>query len=582
VLVTFVGRIPRWLRCLACATLVLALLLTQFGAGGPTRAADASAGPHFVAIQGDGFLLDGRPITIKGANYYQRDAPWNDMWQRWYGPQVAQEITIGANQLGLNTLRVLVPYGAKYGWTDATTGAVNPVYLDELRQLVQIAGDANLRVILTLFDFSDDWGAPGSALEAAQLNYLTAIVSLFRDDDRVLAWDLHNEPDHYPGWQQNPGAAGVVDWLARMAAAVRRLDANHPLTIGFGAYQNFWTAQPGQPLPIDLVDFVAVHDYDGGRIGEHVRDMKTRTGKPILLEEVGWPTGHPYNPEAYSEATQEYVYEQVVATVEDEHIAGAVQWLLWDLTAGPAVRSFDFVDWMGLFRRDGSLKPAGAVFATLPAPPLPASVTTNLPLTGTPAPGWAEPLWFPQTGHWVAGVFKDRWLAEGGLARFGLPLTEAFTDDDAHDRLLIQVFERGVMQFNNAAKLAPGYAALTPAEQLDWVAPLQLVGSLVTAGRTFPTVAPFASTNDAWYFAATGHSLGGDFLAYWLTNGGLAGFGYPISEPFQEQGADGIVRTVQYFERARFESHPEATGTPYAIQLGQLGREVMHLRGWGP
>jgi len=31
---------------------------------------------------------------------------------------------------------------------------------------------------------------------------------------------------------------------------------------------------------------------------------------------------------------------------------------------------------------------------------------------------------------------------------------------------------------------------------------------------------------------------------------------------------------TQYFERARFESHPENAGTPYTILLGQFGRRI--------
>jgi hypothetical protein len=50
-------------------------------------------------------------------------------------------------------------------------------------------------------------------------------------------------------------------------------------------------------------------------------------------------------------------------------------------------------------------------------------------------------------------------------------------------------------------------------------------------------------------------------------------FGYPISEEFTEGGY-----IVQYFERARFEWHPENTGTSYEVLLGLLGREVYDRR----
>ena len=84
----------------------------------------------------------------------------------------------------------------------------------------------------------------------------------------------------------------------------------------------------------------------------------------------------------------------------------------------------------------------------------------------------------------------------------------------------------------------------------------------------------FTDLPDHRFFAATGHSLNFGFKAYWEQNGGLAQFGYPISEEFLERGADGAIRTVQYFERARFEYHYDLSTAPYAVQLGMLGREM--------
>ncbi|NTW00543.1 MAG: sortase, partial [Oscillochloris sp.] len=55
--------------------------------------------------------------------------------------------------------------------------------------------------------------------------------------------------------------------------------------------------------------------------------------------------------------------------------------------------------------------------------------------------------------------------------------------------------------------------------------------------------------------------------------GGLAVFGYPISEPFDEDVGSG-TRQVQYFERNRFEEHPEEPAA-YRVQLGRLGAELM-------
>ena len=42
---------------------------------------------------------------------------------------------------------------------------------------------------------------------------------------------------------------------------------------------------------------------------------------------------------------------------------------------------------------------------------------------------------------------------------------------------------------------------------------------------------------------------------------------------------DGQPYTVQYFERARFEYHPENAGSPYEMLLGQFGTEMLAARG---
>jgi hypothetical protein len=88
---------------------------------------------------------------------------------------------------------------------------------------------------------------------------------------------------------------------------------------------------------------------------------------------------------------------------------------------------------------------------------------------------------------------------------------------------------------------------------------------------------------DRRYFPETQHTLGGGFRAYWEANGGLAIFGLPLTEEFTEVSpADGREYTVQYFERARFEHHPEHAGTPHEVQLGMLGRQALEARGWLP
>lgn len=79
------------------------------------------------------------------------------------------------------------------------------------------------------------------------------------------------------------------------------------------------------------------------------------------------------------------------------------------------------------------------------------------------------------------------------------------------------------------------------------------------------------NTNACRTFVETGRTVCSRFLQYWQEHGGIGQFGYPISDPFTETSAlNGKEYTVQYFERAVFESHPE-NKPPYDVLLSQLG-----------
>src|SRR5690349_14589761 len=72
-------------------------------------------------------------------------------------------------------------------------------------------------------------------------------------------------------------------------------------------------------------------------------------------------------------------------------------------------------------------------------------------------------------------------------------------------------------------------------------------------------------------FPETGKTVQGRFLDYWNTHGALAQQGYPISDVMQEKSdTDGKTYTVQYFERAVFEKHPE-NKAPNDVLLSLLG-----------
>jgi hypothetical protein len=206
-----------------------------------------------------------------------------------------------------------------------------------------------------------------------------------------------------------------------------------------------------------------------------------------------------------------------------------------------------------------------------PSPAAPASQPAPLHRLTDPVADPQQPgvQWFATTGHTLRGAFLQYWTRYGGLAQFGYPLTEEFTesnDPDGKNSLVVQYFERNRFEYH------PENAG-SPYEVL-----------LGTLGRAFHAAdPPDAAPSDPTirYFPETGHTLQGAFLQYWETHGGLFVHGYPLTEPFPEMNPiDAQTYTVQYFERSRFELHPENAGSPYEVLLGLLGEQLARQNGY--
>jgi plastocyanin len=189
--------------------------------------------------------------------------------------------------------------------------------------------------------------------------------------------------------------------------------------------------------------------------------------------------------------------------------------------------------------------------------------------------GDADSFTFPETGFMVRGAFWNYWRTRGleygdydvsyreSLGLFGYPISgemqERLEDGKTYT---VQYFERARLE------LHPENA--DPAFQV-------LLGQFGRRIHPADPPAPAQANPGAIYFNETGHNLSGRFRGYWEENGGLAIFGYPLSEPFTEVLEDGKPYTVQYFERARLELHPE-NAPPYDVLLGQFGRRILNTK----
>jgi len=231
-------------------------------------------------------------------------------------------------------------------------------------------------------------------------------------------------------------------------------------------------------------------------------------------------------------------------------------------------------------------KPAYLSYQTLAAPNLPKAAVA------APAIQWSAtnptaPYYFSQTGHTLSGPFLNYWLKYGGTDLFGLPLTEPYKELDSGSGkiYMVQWFERERFEYHpeNAGTNYEVLLGLLGNELLaKGCRTFDRAQTLVPTATPIPTKpgpTPIPTPPDRIYFKETGHNLVGTFKTYWEKRGGLAIFGYPISEEFGETNlADGHFYVVQYFERARFEYHPEHKGTPYEVELGLLGSPAIAER----
>jgi len=185
-------------------------------------------------------------------------------------------------------------------------------------------------------------------------------------------------------------------------------------------------------------------------------------------------------------------------------------------------------------------------------------------------------------GHAVAGRFLELWSAQGSeqsnVYVNGLPITDrraeiSTTDGKTYDT---QWFERARYEAHPENK-APydvllGLLGVNFAEGRGSVDPAtkQVRNPADAAFVPIDKPADANGTTKVW-FQETKHSVSGKILEYWNKYGGLSQFGFPLSEAFQEVSAtDNKTYTVQYFERNRFELHPEKAA-PYEVELGLLG-----------
>jgi len=179
----------------------------------------------------------------------------------------------------------------------------------------------------------------------------------------------------------------------------------------------------------------------------------------------------------------------------------------------------------------------------------------------------------------IIGATKSPWLTADGRYVFW---TSTDISNHSPDGLIgydlrtdssFRVRGDGWASHANGDMLAWGLAVIDGVEQIHVS---RIADVLPSARRSVPD----ATDPDRTFTPETGHFLSWGFQDYWEVNGELPVFGYPLTEEFRERNPDtSTTHTVQYFERQRYEYHPENAGTPYDILFGRLGVQILEQQG---
>ena len=161
---------------------------------------------------------------------------------------------------------------------------------------------------------------------------------------------------------------------------------------------------------------------------------------------------------------------------------------------------------------------------------------------------------FPETGHWVSGEFLTIYNSvPDPLLVFGFPITDEFSDSTFGRKM--QYFQRARLELDVTARSGHKVIISDLGVLVYERSNVQPAGLPTNTPACRPITTPRGIFNVCYAF-----------LAFYDSHGGYNQFGYPISE-YSIEGD----QYVQYFERARFEFHPELPASAW-VRLTDIGR----------
>ena len=291
--------IARWYG----TALVLSLLLSS--------AAQAANAPRSRWTEAEAkAYMDHQPYPV-GGNFLPADAINQlEMWQAaTYDPAEIDKEFGWAEAAGMTTMRVFLH---DLLWQQDSAG-----FSKRIDNFLSIAAKHHIKPVLVLFDscweplpklgmqhppipgvHNSGWvQSPGLAARSdpsqqARLEaYVKGVVGAFASDQRILAWDLWNEPDNKGGDKEDAVAAKVAQMNAMLPmvfAWARSVGPVQPLSSGVWTHDH-WddesTWSQTERTQLTQSDIITFHDYSWPEKFEQRIAQLERYHRPILCTE---------------------------------------------------------------------------------------------------------------------------------------------------------------------------------------------------------------------------------------------------------------------------------------------------------
>ncbi len=165
-------------------------------------------------------------------------------------------------------------------------------------------------------------------------DYVTGVLTQFRNDDRVLGWDLWNEPDNparqYRNVERSDKEQLVANLLPQVFRWARAVDPSQPLTSG--VWRGDWGEPQGRSAISDIqlnnADVITFHSYAEPAGFESRISELSPLGRPIICTE-------------YMARTRGSTIEGILP-VAKRHNVGAFN---WGLVTGKTQTYFPWDSW---------------------------------------------------------------------------------------------------------------------------------------------------------------------------------------------------------------------------------------------